>query len=58
LAGKGQPKPVNTVDFQKPSKSLHSMLGPGGKPSTAKFFSVVLQALQKQVGLSLAVKAA
>ena len=45
------------ADLQKPSKSLHRMLGPGGNPSTANFFAI-LQVLQKRVGLRLTVKAA
>ena len=45
------------ADIQKPSKSLHRMLGRGGNPSTANFFAI-LQVLQKRVGLRLTVKAA
>jgi DNA-binding phage protein len=45
------------ADLQKPSKSLHRMLGPGGNPSTANFFAI-LQVLQKRVGMRLTVKAA
>ena len=45
------------ADLQKPSKSLHRMLGPAGNPSTANFFAI-LQVLQKKVGMRLAVKAA
>jgi DNA-binding phage protein len=45
------------ADLQKPSKSLHRMLGPGGNPSTANFFAI-LQVLQKRVGMKLTVKAA
>lgn len=35
-------------EFQKPSKSLHRMLGPRGNPNTANFFAI-LQVLQKRV---------
>ncbi len=45
------------AELQKPSKSLHRMLGPGGNPNTANFFAI-LQALQKRVGIRLTVKAA
>lgn len=45
------------ADLQKPSKSLHRMLGPGGNPNTANFFAI-LQVLQKRVGVRLTVKAA
>ncbi len=45
------------ADLQKPSKSLHRMLGPGGNPSTANFFAI-LQVLQKRTGVTLKVKAA
>ncbi len=44
-------------ELQKPSKSLHRMLGPSGNPSTANFFAI-LQVLQKRVGVKLTVKAA
>ena len=44
-------------DLQKPSKSLHRMLGPQGNPSTANFFAI-LQVLQKRAGVKLTVKAA
>ncbi len=43
--------------LQKPSKSLHRMLGPRGNPNTANFFAI-LQVLQKIVGVKLTVKAA
>jgi len=45
------------ADLQKPSKSLHRMLGPSGNPNTANFFAI-LQVLQKRVGVKLTVKAA
>jgi DNA-binding phage protein len=45
------------ADLQKPSKSLHRMLGPCGNPNTANFFAI-LQVLQKRVGVRLTVKAA
>jgi DNA-binding phage protein len=45
------------ADLQKPSKSLHRMLGPRGNPNTANFFAI-LQVLQKRVGVKLTVKAA
>lgn len=45
------------TDLQKPSKSLHRMLGPRGNPNTASFFAI-LQVLQKRVGVKLTVKAA
>jgi DNA-binding phage protein len=45
------------TDLQKPSKSLHRMLGPSGNPNTASFFAI-LQVLQKRVGVKLTVKAA
>lgn len=45
------------ADIQKPSKSLHRMLGPNGNPNTANFFAI-LQVLQKRVGVKLTVKAA
>ena len=41
----------------KPSKSLHRMLGPNGSPKAANFFAIV-RALQKKVGVRLIVKAA
>ena len=45
------------AELQKPSKSLHRMLGRGGNPNTANFFAI-LKALQKSVGVKLTVKAA
>lgn len=45
------------AEVQKPSKSLHRMLGPSGNPNTANFFAI-LQVLQKRVGVKLTVKAA
>ena len=45
------------ADLQKPSKSLHRMLGPGGNPNTSNFFAI-LQVLQKRVGVRLTVKGA
>jgi DNA-binding phage protein len=45
------------AELQKPSKSLHRMLGPAGNPTTANFFAI-LQVLQKRVGVKLTVKAA
>ena len=45
------------ADLQKPSKSLHRMLGQGGNPNTPNFFAI-LQVLQKRVGVRLTVKAA
>jgi DNA-binding phage protein len=45
------------AELQKPSKSLHRMLGPHGNPSTAHFFAI-LQVLQKRAGVRLTVKAA
>jgi putative addiction module killer protein len=45
------------ADLEKPSKSLHRMLGPSGNPSTANFFAI-LQVLQKRAGTRLTVKAA
>ena len=45
------------AELQKPSKSLHRMLGPAGNPRTANFFAI-LQVLQKRVGVKLTVKAA
>ena len=44
-------------DLQKPSKSIHRMLGPAGNPSTANFFAI-LQVLQKRTRVRLTVKAA
>jgi DNA-binding phage protein len=44
-------------ELQKPSKSLHRMLGPRGNPNTANFFAI-LRVLQKRVGVRLTVKAA
>jgi DNA-binding phage protein len=44
-------------ELQKPSKSLHRMLGPRGNPKTANFFAILL-VLQKRVGVKLTVKAA
>ena len=45
------------TDLQKPSKSLHRMLGPNGNPNTVNFFAI-LRVLQKSVGVKLTVKAA
>jgi DNA-binding phage protein len=45
------------ADLQKPSKSLHRMLGSNGNPNTVNFFAI-LQVLQKSVGVKLTVKAA
>ena len=45
------------ADLQKPSKSLHRMLGPRGNPNTANFFAI-LRAVQKRVGVNLTVRAA
>jgi len=45
------------ADLQRPSKSLHRMLGQGGNPNTPNFFAI-LQVLQKRVGVRLTVKAA
>ncbi len=45
------------AEVQKPSKSLHRMLGPRGNPTTANFFAV-LRVLQKRAGVKLTVKAA
>ena len=45
------------VELQKPSKSLHRMLGPRGNPNTVNFFAILL-VLQKSVGVKLTVKAA
>jgi DNA-binding phage protein len=45
------------AELQKPSKSLHRMLGPRGNPNTANFFAI-LQVLQKRVGVKLTVRAA
>jgi len=44
-------------ELQKPSKSLHRMLGPHGNPSTTNFFGI-LRVLQKRVRVKLTVKAA
>lgn len=44
-------------ELNKPSKSLHRMLGPSGNPSTANFFAL-LQVLQRRAGVKLTVKAA
>ena len=41
----------------KPSKSLHRMLGPNGNPNAANFFALI-RALQKKVGVRLTVRAA
>ncbi len=43
--------------INKPSKSLHRMLGPNGSPNAANFFAIV-RALQKKVGVRLTVRAA
>jgi len=40
------------AELEKPSKSLHRMLGPGGNPKTANFFAI-LQVLQRRVGVKL-----
>jgi DNA-binding phage protein len=45
------------ADLEKPSKSLHRMLGPRGNPNTANFFAI-LRALQKRTGVRLTVRAA
>ena len=45
------------ADLQKPSKSLHRMLGPRGNPNTSNFFAI-LQVLQKRVDVKLTVQAA
>ena len=45
------------AELEKPSKSLHRMLGPRGNPNTANFFAI-LQVLQKRVGVKLSVEAA
>jgi DNA-binding phage protein len=45
------------AELQKPSKSLHRMLGPRGNPNTTNFFAILL-VLQKRVGVKLTVKAA
>jgi DNA-binding phage protein len=45
------------AELEKPSKSLHRMLGPLGNPNTANFFAI-LQVLQKRVGVKLTVRAA
>jgi DNA-binding phage protein len=44
-------------ELQKPSKSLHRMLGPQGNPNTANFFAI-LEVLQRRVGVKLTGKAA
>ncbi|OFV97309.1 MAG: transcriptional regulator [Acidobacteria bacterium RIFCSPLOWO2_02_FULL_61_28] len=41
----------------RPSKSLHRMLGPKGSPKAANFFAIV-RALQKKVRVRLTVRAA
>ncbi len=43
--------------INKPSKSLHRMLGPSGNPSTENFFGIV-SALQKKTQVKLRVTAA
>lgn len=45
------------AELQKPSKSIHRMLGPRGNPNAANLFAI-LKALQKRVGTRLTVKAA
>ena len=45
------------ADLQKPSKSLHRMLGPRGNPNTANFFAILV-VLQQRVGVKLTVQAA
>jgi DNA-binding phage protein len=45
------------AELDKPSKSLHRMLGPRGNPNTANLFAI-LRVLQKSVGVKLTVKAA
>lgn len=45
------------ADMQKPSKSLHRMLGPNGNPNTANFLAIVVM-LQERVGMKLKVRAA
>jgi len=45
------------ADLQKPSKSLHRMLGPHGNPNTSNFFAI-LQVLQRRTGVRLTVRAA
>lgn len=44
-------------ELQKPSKSLHRMLGPSGNPNTANLFAI-LRVLQEHVGIRLTVRAA
>lgn len=44
-------------EVNKPSKSLHRMLGPSGNPNSANLFAI-LGVLQKSVGVKLTVKAA
>jgi DNA-binding phage protein len=45
------------AELDKPSKSLHRMLGPRGNPNTANLFAI-LRVLQKCAGVKLTVKAA
>lgn len=45
------------AELEKPSKSLHRMLGPHGNPNTANLFAI-LRVLQENVGVKLTVKAA
>ncbi|MBI5281954.1 MAG: transcriptional regulator [Candidatus Solibacter usitatus] len=45
------------AEMQKPSKSVHRMLGPRGNPNAANFFAI-LQVLQKKIGVKLKVRAA
>jgi len=45
------------AELEKPSKSLHRMLGPRGNPNTANLFAI-LRVLQKNVGVKLTVMAA
>ena len=52
MKNKTQPTQVN-----KPSKSLHRMLGPRGNPNTDSFFDIV-SALQKKTRVTLRVTAA
>ncbi len=44
------------AEINKPSKSLHRMLGPQGNPSTENFFDIV-RALQKKTRVKLHVTA-
>lgn len=44
-------------ELQKPSKSLHRMIGPRGNPNTANFFAI-MKVLQKEPGVKLTVRAA